>query len=194
MSIVARVALNWFLVTNTLAALRKLNVGTVEFEWKVESLTDGQMIARMAGENSGRRKFDTSVLREAIAAAVAAHGAGKILPKEMPFKKEQGQRTDLIRVAPGYNSGSIVESTTLPLQAYTLDGLANFLGFIIRSTKRATQSFIAVFGAEELIADKILKESQIKGLSAERLGELVISVANSAMRLRSRRRGWQQKP
>jgi hypothetical protein len=142
------------------------------------------MIQKMARENTARRKFDTSVLREAIAAAVEAHGKGLILPKEMPFAIGEAQRTDQIRVAPGYVAGtisssrnsSVVESTILPKTSYTLDGLANFLGFIIPSTKRATQSFIAAFGAEELIADGVMKESQIKGLSAERLGELVISV------------------
>jgi hypothetical protein len=116
------------------------------------------------------------VLREAIAAAVTAHGAGKILPKEMPFKKEQGQRTDLIRVAPGYSSGSVTGSVILPKTAYTVDGLAKFLGFVKATSDTPTNSFIAAFGAEELIDDGVLKESQIKGLSAERLGELVISV------------------
>jgi hypothetical protein len=134
------------------------------------------MISRIARENSARRKFDTSVIREAIGAAVRAHGTGKILPKEMPFAIGEAQRTDQIRVAPGYAAGtipssrnsSVVESTILPKTSYTIDGLANFLGFVIPSTKRATQSFIAAFGAEELIDDGVLKESQIRGLSAQR--------------------------
>jgi hypothetical protein len=50
-------------------------------------MTDGQMIARMARENTARRKFDMAVLREAIAAGVQAHGAGKILPSEMPVEE-----------------------------------------------------------------------------------------------------------
>jgi hypothetical protein len=119
-----------------------------------------------------RRTFsetDASILREAIEAAVEAHGKGLILPKEMPFKKEQGQRTDLIRVAPGYQTGGIADSATLPPTAYTIDGLADFLGFIRPQTKRASESFIAAFGAEELIADGVLKESQIKGLSGANL-------------------------
>jgi hypothetical protein len=97
-----------------------------------------------------------------------------ILPKEMPFKTEQGQRTDLIRVAPGYISGSSTGSVPLPPTAYTVDGLAKFLGFVKADSQKPTNSFIAAFGAEELIADKVMTESQIKGLSAERLGELWI--------------------
>ena len=83
------------------------------------------------------------------------------------------QRTDRIRVAPSYSTS---ESDVLPLTAYTLTGLAAFLGFVKPKSQEPTSSFVAAFGAEELIADGVLRESQIKGLSAERLGELAISV------------------
>ena len=59
---------------------------------------------------------------------------------------------------------------------YTIKALAKFLGFVKDKNQRPTDSFVAAFSAEELIADGVLKESQIKGLSTERLGELVISV------------------
>jgi hypothetical protein len=147
--------------------------GTKEFEWKVESLTDGQMISRMAHENSARRKFDTSVFREAIAAAVEAHGKGLIPPKEMPIDPKT--RTDTIRYAPTFSTEkpSVTDSVTHP---YTMESFAKFLGFVKAESQKSTNSFIAAFGAEELIADGIMKESQIRGLSAERLSELVIAV------------------
>jgi hypothetical protein len=117
------------------------------------------------------RKFDTSVIREAIAAAVEAHGKGLRLPKEMPIEP----RTDpkFIRNAPSF--GTVTESVTVA-HPYTVEALAKFLGFVKAKSATATNSFIAAFGAEELIADNVLKESQIRGLSAERLGELVISI------------------
>lgn len=91
----------------------------------------------------------------------------------MPFVTGERQRTDRIRVAPSYSTS---ESDVLPLTAYTLTGLAAFLGFVKPKSQEPTSSFVAAFGAEELIADGVLRESQIKGLSAERLGELAISV------------------
>jgi hypothetical protein len=136
------------------------------------------MIARMSRENSARRKFDMAVLREAIAAGVKAHGAGKILSSEMPFVIGERQRTDLIRVAPKFTTpyASGTAPVPLPPQAYTIEGLAKFLGFVKTESQRPSNSFIAAFGAEELIADKVMTESQIKGLSAEKLGELVIAL------------------
>lgn len=128
------------------------------------------MIARMARENTARRKFDTAVLREAIAAAVEAHGKGLILPKEMPIDPKTN--TTVIRSAPSFS----VSGTDPVPHPYTVDRLAKFLGFVKTDSQKPTNSFIAAFGAEELIADGVLKESQIKGLSAERLGESVISV------------------
>jgi hypothetical protein len=136
---------------------------TAEFERKVESLTDGQMISRMARENSARRKFDISVIREAIGAAVEAHGKGLILPTEMEIKP----RTDpkVIRNAPKYVTTSESEAVAHP---YTLESLAKLLGFVKQKAQQPTHSFIAAFGAEELIADRVFTESQIKGLSGER--------------------------
>src|ERR1700676_2089707 len=139
------------------------------------------MISRMARENSARRKFDTSVLREAIAAAVKAHGADMILPNEMPFVRGERQRTDMIRIAPSFSTSS-TDSVALPppghgiQHGYTVDSLAKFLGFVKSGNQEPTNSFIAAFGAEELIADGIMKESQVKGQTAEKLGELVIAL------------------
>jgi hypothetical protein len=79
---------------HVLETLRREYPSTKEFEWPVVSLTDRQMIARMARENSARRIPGVPDIREAISAAVEAHGKGLILPKEMPFKNEQGQRAN----------------------------------------------------------------------------------------------------
>jgi hypothetical protein len=133
-------------------------------------LTDDQMISRMARENSARRKFDTSVLREAIGAAVNAHGKGLILPSEMPIDSKTN--TSKIRYAPAF----MVSATDSVAHPYTIETLAKFLGFVKSGNQEPTNSFITAFGAEELIADGVLKASQIKGFSAERLGELVIAV------------------
>jgi hypothetical protein len=103
----------------------------------------------MARENSARRKFDTSVIREAISAAVQAHGAGKILPKEMPIEP----RTDpkFIRNAPSFVTSPESGEVGHP---YTVRALALFLGCSKPSKREEpTDSFVAAFGAEELIAD-----------------------------------------
>jgi hypothetical protein len=135
---------------------------------KDEAAQDGR---RGFLDHSARRKFDTAVLREAIAAAVEAHGKGLILPKEMPIDSKTN--VSKIRYAPAFGV-SAPESGAHP---YTTQALAQFLGFTKPGKRQEpTDSFVAAFGAEELIADGIMKESQIKGLSAERLGELVISV------------------
>jgi hypothetical protein len=127
----------------------------------------------MARENSARRNPGVPDIREAIIAAVTAHGAGKILPSEMVI--ELRTNPDYVRYAPKYSTGPDSGPVSLH-HPYTVDALATFLVFVKSSTQKPTNSFEAVFGAEELRADKVLTESQIKGLSAERLGELVISV------------------
>jgi hypothetical protein len=104
-------------------------------------------------EASARRKFDTAVLREAISAAVEAHGKGLILPKEMPIDPKT--REGYVRYAPGFSS--VPESGAHP---YTVEALSKFLGFVKSGKQEPTNSFIAAFGAEELIADKVMTESQ----------------------------------
>jgi len=93
------------------------------------------------------------VIREAIAAAVRAHGAGKILASEMPIEP----RTDhkFIRNAPNYGTGPESGPVNHP---YTVEALACFLGFVKAERQTPTNSFIAAFGAEELIADGVLNE------------------------------------
>jgi hypothetical protein len=122
----------------------------------------------MARENTARRKLDTSVLREAISAAVQAHGKGLILPKEMQIEKQADPKS--VRSAPSFTTSTeSVDVAQIP-HAYTLPVLARFLGFVKAASQIPTNSFIAAFGAEELIADGVIKESQIKRLSAERNG------------------------
>lgn len=106
------------------------------------------MISRMARENSARRKFDTSVIREAIGAAVKAHGEDSGLPE---IKVEPRTDPKFIRNAPNY--GTVPESGKVE-HPYTLEVLAKFLGFVAPRNQKATESFIAAFGAEELIATK----------------------------------------
>jgi hypothetical protein len=106
-------------------------------------------------------------LREAIAAAVEAHGAGKILPEEMPVDLKTN--TSVKRYAHSF-SVSATESVTHP---YTVEALAQFLGFVKTGSATPTNNFVAAFGAAELIYEKHLKESDVKGLSGERLIELL---------------------
>ena len=108
------------------------------------------MIQRMARENATQRKPDVATLFEAIRAAVEAHGRATGLP-EMPFKTEQGQRTDKLRIAPSYMEGSVPPGGILPSQVYTLDGLAKFLG-MTKSGEHARDSFLAAFGALDAIS------------------------------------------
>jgi hypothetical protein len=156
---------------------KSISVGLSEFLARFTA-TYGQGEASQDGrrgfsDHTARRKFDTAVLREAITAAVTAHGKGLILSKEMPVPKDT--REGYIRYAPSFAANQPApESGARP---YTTQALAQFLGFTKPGKRQEpTDSFVAAFGAEELIADGIMKESQIKGLSAERLGELVISV------------------
>ena len=80
---------------------------------------------------------------------VEAHGAGKILPSEM--KIDPKTNTTVLRYAPGFGIGaSAPESGAHP---YTTEALAKFLGFVKDKNQRPSNSFIAAFGAEELIAD-----------------------------------------
>src|SRR6267154_2186796 len=114
------------------------------------------MIARMARENSARRNPGIPDIREAIAAAVQAHGAGKILPKEMEIKNPK-----MLRDAPAYPIAERAESDLS--HPYTVEALARFLGFVKSQDRALTSNFNAAFGAAELIAEGHLKESQIKG-------------------------------
>jgi len=60
-------------------------------------------------------------------------------------------RTDpkFIRNAPNYGTGP--DSGPVEHQ-YTIDALAKFLGFVAPGNQKTTESFVAAFGAEELIA------------------------------------------
>ena len=94
---------------------------------------------------TARRKFDMAVLREAIAAGVQAHGAGKILPSEMPVDSKTN--TTVIRSAPSFS----VSGTDPVPHPYTTEVLAKFLGFVKSQDRAPTSNFLAAFGAVELI-------------------------------------------
>lgn len=76
-----------------------------------------------------------------------AHGKGLILPKEMPIDAKTN--TTKIRYAPAFG----VSANDSVAHAYTIESLAKFLGFIKSGNQEPTNSFIAAFGAEELIAE-----------------------------------------
>jgi hypothetical protein len=89
----------------------------------------------------------------------------------MPFKLEQGKRSDVIRDAPSYVAvGS--EAAAAPLHPYTVLGLADFLG-LLQPNGTPKPSFEAAFGAVELISEGYLSESRIKGLEIYKLAEVV---------------------
>jgi hypothetical protein len=98
----------------------------------------------------------------AVTGTAEAHGKGLILPSEMKIENPK-----MLRYAPSYAVGAQTTDSVVS-HPYTVDALAKFLGFVKRGNQEPTNSFHAAFGAEELIADGVLKESQIKGLSGER--------------------------
>lgn len=154
-----------------LAALKQMFPGTKEFDWIVRPLTDGVMIQMMARENGESYKTDASVLRETILAAVEAHGAGKIAADEMPI--DPSTNKNVIRYAPGF--GPVTAGVT-GAHPYTVEVLAKFLGMVKTGSQTARDSFVAAFGAVELISEGYLTEERIKGLEIRRLGEVVSSV------------------
>ena len=70
----------------------------------------------------------THRLREAITATLDTLAAGRITAAELPIATGERQRTDKIRIAPGFNTGQSAAGGTLPPSAYTVDALAKFLG------------------------------------------------------------------
>jgi hypothetical protein len=124
-----------------------------------------------------------------ITSVLKALGSGQIKPEEMPIATGERQRTDKIRVAPGFSVGQSAASGALPPGAYTVDGLAKFLGEVKEDTTGwATEAFKAAFGALELISEGYLAESAIKGLDQWwRVGEVAsartpfVSLRDSAL-------------
>jgi hypothetical protein len=126
--------------------------------------------ADMARENTARRKFDTSVLREKFFAAVEAHGAGKILASEMPIDPKTNIAA--VRYAPSYViDPSLVAATDHP---YTIEALARFLGLVKAGSLSPKDSFVAAFGAVELISEGYLNEAlpAVRAGSHSRLPDL----------------------
>jgi hypothetical protein len=107
-----------------------------------------------------------------LAAGVQAHGVGRILPREMSI--DPSTRKEAIRYAPSFSQ--MPPTPDSGVRPYTVEALAKFLGFVKSGTQEPTNNFVAAFGAAELIYEGHLKESQIKGLSGERLIELVAAI------------------
>jgi hypothetical protein len=103
----------------------------------------------------------------AITATLDTLAAGRITAQELPIATGERQRTDAIRIAPGFSTvdrGQWKAGSLLPPNAYTTDALAKFLGEVNESDGKATESFKATFGALELINANGLKEGDVAGL------------------------------
>jgi hypothetical protein len=96
-------------------------------------------------------------LREAIIVTLETLAAGKITAKELLITTGERQRTDAIRIAPGFSFGQLSAGQQLPPKAYSVESLAVFLGEV-NVNGRPTDSFRATFGALELIDGNGLKE------------------------------------
>jgi hypothetical protein len=143
----------------------------------VEPTTDAEMIQKMYRENaedakdSGASAFNR--LREAIVATLEALAAGKITAKELPIATDQGQRTDKIRMAPGFDVAKYPAGGTLPIGAYTANGLAKFLGEV-KERGEYSDDFRATFNALELLAtDNGLEEKDVAGLEVWKIDAVV---------------------
>lgn len=170
-----------------LAALKKIYPGTKEFDWIVRDLTDGAMIQLMARENCESYSTNPAVLRETIQAAVEAHGQGRILFDEMPL--DPSTRRDQMRYAPGFSTPAVSDTAgVIPERdpkafrdfvqknhGYTLNDLAKFLG-LMQPKGDLRPSFIAAFGAVELLSEGYLTDAKISGLESHQLASLVAAV------------------
>jgi hypothetical protein len=107
--------------------------------------------------------------------------AGKIAPEEMPITTGERQRTDKIRIAPGYDFVQLAAGSQLPRGAYNVDALAKFLGEV-DDEGRATDSFKAAFDAMELIDGNGLKEEQVAGLDVWKI-DAVVSEARKNIKI-----------
>jgi len=176
-----------------LEALKRVYSGTKELDFAIVDFTDGKMIQWMARENLTQRGPSPAELFEAIKAAVAAHGSGKIGKDEMPFPP--GTDPKLVRFAPKYTAGTaavpvgdspearaaraafskeIAEKNER--HAFTVEALAKFLGLVKQESQRPKDSFVAAFGALELVSEGYLTEARTKGLDVRKLGEVVAVV------------------
>jgi hypothetical protein len=98
--------------------------------------------------------------------------AGKITAKELPIATGERQRTDKIRVAPGFGVEQSSAGGILSRGTYTADGLAKFLGEV-KDNGHATDAFFATFGALELIDGNSLKENDVVGLELWKIDAVV---------------------
>jgi hypothetical protein len=107
-----------------------------------------------------------------IEATVKALGNGLIAPGEMPIDPKTNINT--IRYAPPYSVGpSVTAGVTHP---YTIESMAKFLGFVKSGSQTPRDSFVAAFGALELISEGLISESRVRDLEIRKLGEVVAAV------------------
>jgi hypothetical protein len=124
-----------------------------------------------SAKDSGAAAFNR--LREAIVATLNTLAAGKITAKELPIATGERQRTDKIRVAPGFDVAQFRAGAGLPNAAYTTDAIAKFLGEIDERGE-ASHDFRATFNALELMAsDNILEEKDVAGLEVWKIDAVV---------------------
>jgi hypothetical protein len=113
------------------------------------------------------RHKNTLQIFEIITAAVKAHGEGKIAPDEMRI--ESKTRDDAIRYAPGFSQTACAPSEGA--HPYTVEALAKFLGMVKPDNQRPRDSFVACFGALELIDEGYLSEARAYDLEKRKLGQ-----------------------
>jgi hypothetical protein len=73
-------------------------------------------------------------------------------------------------------TGGTAAVPPVPAAAYTIEGLAKFLGVIKKDSQRPKDSFIAAFESVELIEQGYLTESKIRDIQPRRLGEVVQAI------------------
>lgn len=155
-----------------LAALKEVYPGTQAFDWRVRTLTDGEMIQIMARENSETYRMNAAVLLESVRATVAAYAKGQITINEMPPPEAKVRDTNT-RYAPSFVMGGCVPvSGTHPYTAITL---GRFLGLTKKGGQgeQAAARLLTALNALEMIEMGILRESEVKDLSVTELDRMV---------------------
>ena len=145
-------------------------LGLKEIPITVEDFTKGDLLMRMARENSDT-KYTPLVMMEAIAGAVKALAEGEITLPAPDCKT----RMEYIRYAPSFIPGKECAPSG-GAHPYTIESIATFLGFVSKKGK-VRNSVAAAFEALELMEQKVIDRKQVPNF--DNLGKAMSFIKNS---------------
>lgn len=151
--------------------------GLTEVPISVEEMTDADMLMAMSRENRDIT-YGVPFLLEIIEATVKALGDGKLpdFPKLDPKTNHQ-----YVRVAPSFVAGAFVTNLVTD-KCYTVNSLAEFLGFTKDGSGTAQNKFVDVVNSLELIERRLIKYSDVVSSNFFELNKLVPAVRTNAAR------------